>query len=261
MPRTLTTEQLAALRDAGFAADNLPVPGLIFTADEVENIRKEEKTKLYPEIEAEKQRTSALSSQLEQYEKERTEAARLAAEQQHQEAEARRLREEQELSAHELILRKEDEFNQKLSAAETEWNTRLTALQQQADADRAALAMEARYQELQTYKNRRLAEHQDTIVPNLITVLEAAHAFGSTEEEIDRSISTLVTESSAILESIQQSMPTQRVRGIPTTGGMTSGPLEQQQQQTITDTDIKNMSMKDWQQHREKILASTNPYR
>jgi len=77
----------------------------MFSEDEVEAIRRQEKDKLYDKI-------SKLQEQVEVFNHEREEQKRIAEEAAAKEAEERRLREEEEMSAKELLMKKEDEFQQ-----------------------------------------------------------------------------------------------------------------------------------------------------
>jgi hypothetical protein len=83
---------------------------------------------------------------------------------------------------------------------------------------------------------------------------------GNTEDEIESAISAVKTRTSAILENIQQAMPQQqRLRGVPATGSTPSGPLENMtEQQTYTSADIAGMSMDQYAQVRDRLLASAS---
>jgi hypothetical protein len=268
MTHALTPEQLAAIDATSVVVPGTPLPQgtpepntNYFTQEQLdaarEEARKQEKDKLYKRMEEESTKVSALSSQLEQFNKEREEAQRLAAEQQAAEDEARKKREEDEMSAKDLILRKEDEFKQQLSAAQTEWNEKLARLEAERDAAAATLVLEQQFQALQSYKNRRLGEEQDNIMPEMLDLVS-----GNTEEEIEASISTLVAKTSAIMENIQQTLPAQRVRGISPVGGTPVGPLDNTlEQQTLTLDQLKGMTMKDYETMRDRLLAQARPRR
>ena len=96
------------------------VPEVYFTPDQVAaslaTARKEEKDKLYPQLESQKEKLNALEAQLATFNAERAEAQRQAAEAQSAAAEARRARETEELSSKDLIARQEREFNERLEA-------------------------------------------------------------------------------------------------------------------------------------------------
>lgn len=220
----------------------------MFSQDEVEAIRRQEKDKLYDKI-------SKLQEQVEIFNHEREEQKRLAEEIAAREAEERRLREEEEMSAKELLMKKEDEFQQRINTAQQEWEEKFTALQQESEAQKAVLEQERRFQELESFKSRRIAEEQDNIMPELLDFIR-----GNTEDEIESAISAVKTRTSAILENIQQAMPQQqRLRGVPATGSTPSGPLENMtEQQTYTSADIAGMSMDQYAQVRDRLLASAS---
>jgi len=276
-PKQVTQEQLNTLQDTAFIIDapdnsaseirthgqNEPRTAntRLFSEEEVEAIRKQEKDKLYQTIEKEKERVNLLSSQLDLFTKEREEAQRIVAEGQQREEEARKARELDELSARELIAFKESEWNQKLSAAEVGWNAKLDAIQAERDAAAALLAQEQQYQALQIYKNRRLQEQGDAIVPEFVQLLEETSGFGNSEEEVEWAISTLVAKSSSMIENIQQSAQQQRPRGVSPTGGTPTGPMDNtMEQQTLTANDIKRMSIADYSKVRDRLMAQASPY-
>jgi hypothetical protein len=220
----------------------------LFTPDEVEAIRRQEKDKLYDKI-------SKLQEQVEVFNHEREEQKRLADELSAKEAEERRQREEAEMSAKELLMKKEDEFQQRINTVQQEWEQKFTMLQQEAEAQKAVLEQERRYQELESFKSRRIAEEQDNIMPELMDFIR-----GNSEDEIESAISAVKTRTSAILENIQQAMPQQqRLRGVPATGSTPTGPLENMtEQQTYTSADIAGMSMEQYAQVRDRLLASAS---
>lgn len=237
-------ETVAPVQEAPPKNDN----SKYFTQDEVEAIRRQEKDKLYDRI-------TKLQEQVEVFNHEREEQKRLADELAAKEAEERRQREEAEMSAKDLLMKKEDEFQQRINTVQQEWEQKFSLLQQEAETQKMILEQERRFQELESYKSRRIAENQDNIMPELLDFVK-----GNTEEEIEASISAVVTRTSAILENIQQALPQQqRVRGIPATGSTPMGPLENStEQQTFTSADIAAMTMEQYAQYRDRLLASTS---
>lgn len=220
----------------------------LFTPEEVEAIRRQEKDKLYDKI-------SKLQEQVEIFNHERDEQKRIAEELSAKEAEERRQREEAEMSAKDLLMKKEDEFQQRINTVQQEWEQKFTMLQQEAEAQKALLEQERRYQELESYKSRRIAEEQDNIMPELMDFIR-----GNSEDEIESAISAVVARTSAIMENIQQALPQQqRLRGVPATGSTPIGPLENMtEQQVLTSADIANMTMDQYAQVRDRLLAQTS---
>jgi DNA repair exonuclease SbcCD ATPase subunit len=234
-----------------------PDTGKVFTAEEVESIRKQEKDKLYKELNKQDEKVKTLQDQIDIFNKEREEQQRLAAElRQHEEAE-RKAREMEEMSAKELLLKTEDEFNQKLNSAQQEWEQKFAILESEKAAQAALLEQERRFQELESYKARRIQEEQESIMPELVEFIT-----GNSEQDIEASISAVAARTSAILSYIQQAIPQNRVRGVPPTGYPPTGPVENMtEQQTYTAADIASMSNEEYAKVRDRLLASARPNR
>jgi hypothetical protein len=167
------------------------------------------------------------------------------------EAEIIRQREIDEMSAKELLLKKEDEFNQRINSVEAEWQERLNVIEQQRQAQEALLDKERQMQALIHYRNNRLQAEQEAIIPELIDLVS-----GNSEEEIEQSIAVLRERSSAIIESIQQATAQQqgRLRGAPVTAPPV-GPMETQTEyQQLNADDIRNMSMDQYSKMRDRLL-------
>lgn len=225
--------------------------GKTFTEDEVEKIRQQEKDKMYKRLEDADVRVKSMEEQMALIAAEREEARKIAEEKAAKEAELLRQREIEELSAKELLLKKEDEFNQRISMVEQEWQGRLAEIESQRQAQEALLEKERQLQELEHYRNQRLQQEQESIIPELIDLVA-----GSSKEEIEQSISVLRERSSAIIESIQQATAQQqgRLRGAPVTAPPV-GPMETQTEyQQLTADDIRNMSMEQYAKMRDRLL-------
>jgi DNA repair exonuclease SbcCD ATPase subunit len=228
----------------------------IFTEDEVNKIRQQEKDKLYSRLEDAQNRMKTMEEQLQSLSLDRESAIKEAEERAAKEAELIRQRELEELSAKELLTRKEDEFNQKINKVEQEWAEKFQTLEQQRLAQEALLEKERELQFLETYRQRRVSEEQEYIIPELIDLIS-----GTTQDEIEASISALRDRSSAIIESIQQASQAQapRLKGAPVTAPPT-GPLENQSEyQTLTAEDIRNMPMDQYEKMRDRLLQARSP--
>lgn len=225
----------------------------VFTEEEVENIRKQEKDKLYKRIEEADTRVKTMEEQMAQIASERETARKEADERAKAESEALRKREEDELSAKELLRKREEEFEIKLKDLDSDYRRRFEEIEAQRQAQEAILEKERRLQELNSYRQRRLAEEQENIIPELIDLVS-----GESEDEIETSISVLRDRSSAILESIQQATAQQqgRLRGAPVTAPPI-GPMETQTEyQTLNADDIRNMTMDQYVKMRDRLLSS-----
>lgn len=227
------------------------VSGKTFSEDEVENIRKQEKDKMYKRLEEADTRVKSMEEQMNIIAQEREAARQEAEARAAKEAELIRQREIEELSAKELLLKKEDEFNQRISSVEQEWQSRLAEIEHQRASQEALLEKERQLQALDHYRQSRLQQEQEAIIPELIDLVS-----GNNEEEIEQSISTLRQRSSAIIESIQQATAQQqgRLRGAPVTAPPV-GPMETQTEyQTLTAEDIRNMPMEQYTKMRDRLL-------
>jgi hypothetical protein len=233
-------------------------PPRTFTEEEVANIRRQEKDKLYGEIESEKNKRAEMESRVEELQKnmaafdtdrqqqlQAEEDARNAAEAE------RRAREESELSAKDLMAKREEEFEARLQENETRWSAQFEELQARAQTQEAMLEKERAFAVLSEYKSTMLAEHEDAIMPKLQSLVT-----GNTTEEIDASISHAIQLTSDIMEDMTQVAAQQRgPRGVPTTGASPTGPMENQMsQQHLTAEDLRNMSMDQYEQLRPQLL-------
>ena len=223
-----------------------------FSADDVQKIRQQEKDKMYKRLEDADRRTKALEEQLNVISEERERAIKEAEERAKKEADILRQREMEELSAKELLAKREDEFNQRLNQVEEEWRGRFDQLEQERQAQEALLEKERYAQQLESYRQRKLSEEQETIIPELRDLIS-----GNTPEEIDNSIAVLRERSSAIIESIQQASQPTRLKGAPVTAPPV-GPMDTQEEyQTLSAEDIRNMPMDQYMKMRERLLSAS----
>ena len=227
--------------------------GKVFTEDEVQKIRQQEKDKLYGRLEESQTRLKTMEEQLSLLSKEREDAIKQAEDRTKAESELIRQRELEEMSAKDLLLRKEDEFNARINQAEREWSEKFQNLEQDRQAQAALLDKERALQALESYRQRRLNEEQEFIIPELLDLVT-----GSSEDDIENSIALLRARSGAIIESIQQASQSQmpRLKGAPVTAPPT-GPLENNTEyQTMTAEDIRNMPMDQYAKMRERLLQA-----
>lgn len=212
--------------------DETPVP--TFTQEDLNRVRREEKDKLYPELDRMKAEMQVLLQ-----EKEAREAAEKAAREAAEEAE-RKAREE------------EMSFKELLSAKEQEWSEQLRLERQERETAIAALEKEREFLQLQEYRSRRVEESRDSILPELIDLIS-----GNSAEEIEASIRGLTERSERILASTQQAMQTARR---DTSGArVTSPPAEPLDaysgSQSFTPDQVRDMSMQEYEQYREQFLG------
>ena len=126
----------------------------VYTADDLAKAREQEKAKLYPQMEKMKEELAAAKARAEEASAKDAEREnlRLVLE---KEAEAKRKQEEEnELSFKELLAKKEQEFSSQLE------NERL-----ERERAFALLEQERKFQELTNYRQGRLEQERDNIVP------------------------------------------------------------------------------------------------
>jgi len=219
--------------------------GKTYTQEELNallaKVRKEEKDKLYPELESYKTQLSQFQTTLDTIDQERKdrEAALDKAKKDAEAAEKARL--EAEMDAKTLI-------ESKLRETNDTWETRFNELNAERDKERAAAAKERAYNELVDYRNSRLTELADDIAPQF-------HGFiaGNSREEIDAAIVRAQEATQSIFEQVQQAQQTPPPRGVSPTGYSAFGPLEGVLgQKTLTAADFENMSMAEYEEYRQK---------
>jgi DNA repair exonuclease SbcCD ATPase subunit len=227
------------------------VSSKVFTEDEVERIRQQEKDKMYKRLEDADVRVKSMEEQMALIAAEREEARLEAEKRAAKEQELIREREVNELSAKELLLKREDEFNSKLNQIEQDYKTRFEAIEAQRQQQEALLEKERALQELNSYRQRRMHEEQENIIPELIDFVT-----GNSADEVENSIAVLRERSNAIIESIQQATAQQqgRLRGVSPTAPPI-GPMDTQMEyQQLTAEDIRNMPMEQYAKMRERLM-------
>lgn len=211
-------------------------PAQTFTADDLEKVRKQEKEKLYKELEALREQTAALptvTAELDALRKEREEReARETAAKAEAEA-AAKAKAEAEMTARELVEARQREFEEKLAE-----------MQRERAAEQAALEKEREFAKLRDYTQARIAQEQSHIAPELLDLVD-----GNTRDEVDASIELLKAKSAAIAEKIrgtQQQMAAQQ-RGVSPAGAGMTGPMDMlPSTQTYSADEIRDMPMKDY---------------
>jgi hypothetical protein len=209
----------------------------VFTVEELEEARRQEKDKLYPRIQGLEEQLKAV---LTEREAEKAEKQRLAEEA----AEATRLREEQEMDVRSL-----------LDKREKEWQAQFAAAEAAREQDRAVYEQERRLTELENYRRARIEQEAEWIIPQLRDFVH-----GNTIEEIDASIEAVKERSESIFQDIAQSTRQQPRGAAPTAPPV--GPMEQlPTYESLTPQDIAGMDMDTYKKYRDQLLAATNPAR
>ena len=223
-------------------AENNELASQFYTSDDLARARAQEKEKLYPQMEKLKEELSALKQA--QAERE-AEEARKRDERKAREAElAKKKKEEEEaeLSAKELLARKEQEL---LAQIEQERAEREKAL--------ALLDQERKFQQLMAYRQQRMEQERENIIPELIDLVQ-----GETEAEIETSIAALKEKSNKIFQSVATaSQQTRKEMVGARVTSPASGPLDNDsEQRTYSPEDISRMSLADYAKNRAKLLGN-----
>lgn len=218
------------------------VESVAYSADDLAKAREQEKAKLYPQMEKMKEELATLKkAREEEAAKEAERAAARAAKDAEKAAKAKQ-KEEEELSVKELLSKKEQE-----------WQSQLEAERLERERAFAMLEKEREFQELNNYRQGRLEQERDNIVPELIDLIS-----GNTKDEIEQSISMLKEKSASISSSVQQAMQTakQQMAGTRITNPA-AGPLDNDSsQQSLTPDSIRDLSMAEYAKQRAKLLGT-----
>jgi hypothetical protein len=218
------------------------VESVAYSADDLAKAREQEKAKLYPQMEKMKEELATLKKARE--EEVAKEAARASAREakKAEEASKAKQKEEEELSVKELLSKKEQE-----------WKSQLEAERLERERAFAMLEKEREFQELNNYRQGRLEQERDNIVPELIDLIS-----GNTKDEVEQSISMLKEKSASISSSVQQAMQTakQQMAGTRITNPA-AGPLDNDSsQQSLTPDSIRDLSMAEYAKQRAKLLGT-----
>jgi DNA repair exonuclease SbcCD ATPase subunit len=207
-----------------------------YTEEDLKRVREQEKSKLYPQIDSLKEELNILKKEREER------LSQMEAEKAAAEEEARK-KAESEMDVRQLLEVKEQEWAQKLEAERTERERAFTLLER-----------ERQYAELTEYRNRRLEDERENIMPELVDLIS-----GNTPEEIEQSITGLRERSSRILESAQSAMQSARkeMTGSRVTAPP-SGPMDtNMDQQQFTAEQIAAMSVTEYAKYRGKLLGKS----
>lgn len=209
------------------------VPVGYFSPEQVEEIRKQEKDKLYADLQKAKEESKSLKAEKDAREKAAIEAQAKA------EEVANKLAEE-EMSAKELLAQRE-----------SKWQAEINELRLQRQQDQERMAMETRFQQLKSYAAQVINANASAILPQFQDV---DLVFGESEDEINAKVQTLVNKSAATIQDLQQAQTEEGRQSVgvspfaPAMGPEGAMPT----QRTYTPEQIKSMSMKDYAKFREQ---------
>ena len=215
-----------------------------FTADDISKARAQEKAKLYPQLEKVQEELAALR-------KEREEQAAIQADRESK----RKEREEERLAEKKAQEEDEMSFKTLLRVKEREWSSQLEKERTEREKAFALLEREREFQELSAYRQQRMEQERENIVPEIIDLIS-----GNNKDEIEASINGLKERSSKIFESVAQvGQQTRKEMVGSRITAPASGPLDNDsEQRSYSPNDINNMSMADYAKNRAKLLGSSN---
>ena len=214
--------------------------GRIFTEEDINKARQQEKDKLYPRIEEMGQQLKSLQQEREAEAQARKAEADAAMQSQKE-------KEESELSVRALLSKKEQE-----------WNERFQSIEQLREQDRAVFEMEKRLAETENYRLARVQQEGEFILPELHDLVK-----GNDFNQIDASIEEMKARTNAIMGNVsavvsqQQQQPTVYRGASPTAPPV--GPMEQlSTTQRLTPDDIRSMDIETYKKYRDTLLASAS---
>ena len=209
-----------------------------FTADDLAKARAQEKAKLYPQMEK-------MAAELEALKKAQAEEAARKAEKaklrEQEKVEKAKRKEEEELSAKELLAKKEQE-----------WQAQLESERLERERAFALLQKEQELSQISSYRQQRIEQERDTIVPQLIDLVN-----GNSIDEIEQSIAVLKEKSAGIMQDVMQAsqLAKKQMVGASVTAPA-SGPLDNDpSQQSYTPDSIRDMSMAEYMKNRGRLLG------
>jgi predicted lactoylglutathione lyase len=234
----LSPEILAAIP----AQENPSEVGSVYSAEDIAKAREQEKAKLYPQMEKMKEELSSLKKAREEQAAKEAEREQRNAEELVRKEAQKKEEEESELSFKDLLKKKEQEFQAQLEAERLERERAFALLEQ-----------ERKFQEVMNYRQQRVEQERDNIVPELIDLID-----GNSADEVEQSISMLKEKSARILSSAQQAMQSarQQMAGTRITNPA-AGPLDNDSEQKSYSPDsIREMSLADYAKQRAKLLGT-----
>jgi predicted lactoylglutathione lyase len=234
----LSPEILAAIP----AQENPSEVGSVYSAEDIAKAREQEKAKLYPQMEKMKEELSSLKKAREEQAAKEAEREQRNAEELVRKEAQKKEEEESELSFKDLLKKKEQEFQAQLEAERLERERAFALLEQ-----------ERKFQEVINYRQQRVEQERDNIVPELIDLID-----GNSADEVEQSIAMLKEKSARILSSAQQAMQSarQQMAGTRITNPA-AGPLDNDSEQKSYSPDsIREMSLADYAKQRAKLLGT-----
>lgn len=216
----------------------------MFTAEQVEAARQQEKEKLYTRLEEETAARKNLETQMAAFSTDLTTR---------QEAEQAALK--SAADAAEEKRRAELSFGEKLEEASKQFGSQVSSLQEQLAQRDAILERERQFNELMQYRAGLLQQQGNDILPELHDLVR-----GDTPEQLDAAVSAMVARTSSILQNVADATQQARqgARGVGVTAPPV-GPMDNNSgQETVSAADIAAMDMKTYTANRARLLGAAS---
>lgn len=215
----------------------------LFTAAQLEAARKQEKDKLYAQIQSLQEEQRKANESLAAIQKKAEDEAAAAAQAIADKEAVAQAKREEEMSAKALL-------EQKLAETTQTWQQKFEQMEAERAQEKALLEKERAFQELLSYRNDAIAAAKDDIAPQFYDFIQ-----GDTKEQIDAGIARAKAATESIAQQFQAAQQTQlsQMRGVSTAGYAPVGPMENNPgQQQVTDAQINAMTMSEYAQFRSK---------
>lgn len=220
--------------------------GQIFTQQELEErlnrARAEERSKLYPERDTEREELARLRAETEQRRQTEEQAK---AEAKRQADEQRQQQELSELDARGIAERTRQEMQAALESQRQEFTAEI------ARRD-AMLEQERRFASLEQHRSRVIATNEDPILPELRDLVT-----GNSEEEINASIATMVERTARIMANMQEvtggPADPRMVQGVPPRAPAMGPESFVGSQRSLSADEIRSMSLTEYAKIRDQL--------
>lgn len=201
-----------------------------FTTEQIEKARREEREKVQREKARLKERMDAQTAELEELRKFREEQERQRLAEERKQQKKQKTEDEKDLSAKELLMRREQEWEQRLADQER----RFEQMEAQSRLEREVMR-------LQVYIQRRVAEEQTAgnIAPQFIDYIS-----GTSEEEVEAAIELARNKTAEILAEVTNQRRNQQPRGVSVSAGPSA--IGSQSEMPTDETDFTNMTLHDY---------------
>jgi hypothetical protein len=215
-----------------------------YTAEDISRARTQEKEKLYPQVEKLKEELSLLKQREQEREAKEAERKAQRVAREAEVAKKKKEEDEQQLELRELLSKKEQEFQAQIE-------------EERAEREKAfaLLDREREFQELQSYRQQRLEQERENIIPELIDLIQ-----GNSKDEIEQSINGLKDKSAKIFDSVATASQQTRKEMVGSRiTAPASGPLDNDsEQRSYSPDDLRNMSITDYAKNRAKLLGNAS---